>query len=95
MIKKQKRAEMIIIKKYVCKWMTRRAYLKLSSATTFIQCCWRHVQARKELLRIQQEAKELSIIPIGNSMMNHLKDRGNDTIQEMSYSSFGVKFSII
>jgi hypothetical protein len=37
--KKQKRAEMIIIKKYVCKWMTRRAYLKLLSATTFIKCC--------------------------------------------------------
>ena len=53
------------------------------------------MQARKELLRIQQEAKELSIIPIGNSMMNHLKDRGNDTIQEMSDSSFGVKFSIV
>ena len=27
--------------------MTRRAYLKLLSATIFIQCCWRQMRARK------------------------------------------------
>jgi hypothetical protein len=33
------------------------------------------VQARKELQRLQQEAKEFSIIPIGDLRMNHLKEK--------------------
>jgi hypothetical protein len=31
----------ITMQKYVRKWLVRRAYLKLLSATIFIQCCWR------------------------------------------------------
>jgi hypothetical protein len=37
---KQNRVAMVIIQKYICKWMARRIFLKLLSATTFIQCCW-------------------------------------------------------
>ena len=36
-------------KKYTHKWMARCAYLKLLSATTFIQCCYKQLRARKEL----------------------------------------------
>jgi hypothetical protein len=75
--------------------MGRHAYLKLLSATTFIQCCYRQLHARKELQRLKQEAKELSIKPVGDSTMNHLDERGNDTIQIRSDSDFGVKFPII
>jgi len=38
---------MIIIQKYIRKWMARRDYLKLLSATIFIQYYWRQVHARK------------------------------------------------
>jgi hypothetical protein len=31
---------------------------------------------------LKQEAYKTSIIPIGNLKMNHIEDRGNDTIQE-------------
>jgi hypothetical protein len=41
------------------------------------------LHARKELQRLKQEAKELSIKPIGDSRTNHLEERGNDTIQAM------------
>jgi hypothetical protein len=51
--------------------------------------------ARKELQRLQKEAKELSIQLVGDSRMNHLKERGNDTIQERSNSDFDVKCAII
>jgi hypothetical protein len=33
------------------------------------------VRARKELQRLQQEAKEFSIIHIGDLRMNHLKEK--------------------
>jgi len=57
-------------------------------AATFIQSCWRRLLGRKEL---QKEAKELSIQLTGDSRMNHLEERGNDTIQERSISDFDVK----
>jgi hypothetical protein len=34
----------VIIKKYVRKWLVRRAYLRFLSVTTSIQCCWRKVK---------------------------------------------------
>jgi hypothetical protein len=46
---------------------------------------------RKELQRLQNEAKELSIQLVGDSRMNHLEERGNDTIQARSNSDFDVK----
>jgi hypothetical protein len=61
------------------------------TAATFIQSCWRRLLARKELQRLQKEAKELSIQLIGDSRMNHLEERGNDTIQARSNSDFDVK----
>jgi hypothetical protein len=51
--------------------------------------------ARKELQRLQKKAKELSIQLIGDSRMNHLEERGNDTIQERSNSDFDVKSASI
>jgi hypothetical protein len=92
---KGKRAAVVIIQKYTHKWMARRAYLKLLSVTTFIQYCCRQLRVRKELQRIQQEAKELSIKPVSDSRMNHLEERGNDTIQIRSDSDFIIKFSIV
>jgi hypothetical protein len=65
------------------------------TAATFIQSCWRRLLARKELQRLQKEAKELSIQLVGDSRMNHLEDRGNDTIQERSNSDFDVKCATI
>jgi len=47
--------------------------------------------ARKELQKLQKEAKELSIQLIGDSRMNHLEERGNDTIQARSNSDFDLK----
>jgi len=75
--------------------MGKHSYLKLLSATTFIQCCYRQLHARKELKRMKWEAKELSIKLVDNSRMSHLEERGNDTIQVRSDSNFGVKFSIV
>jgi hypothetical protein len=69
----------VIIQKYISKWMARRAYLKLLLATTFIQYCWMQVCARKKLQRLQQDAKELSI-------------KLGDSIQKGSDLNFGVKF---
>jgi hypothetical protein len=51
--------------------------------------------ARKELQRLQNEVKELSIQLIGDSRMNHLEEKGNDTIQTRSNSDFDVKCAII
>jgi hypothetical protein len=51
--KKQKRIAVVIIEKYIRKWKARRAYLKLLSATMFIQCCGKQVRARKELQRLK------------------------------------------
>jgi len=39
--------------------------------------------ARKELQRLQEEAKNLSFFPVNDSRMNHVKERGNDTIRAM------------
>jgi len=64
-------------------------------AATFIQSCWQRLLARKKLQRLQKEAKELSIQLIGDSRMNHIEERGSDTIQERSNSDFDVKYSII
>jgi hypothetical protein len=44
---------------------------------------------------LQKEAKELSIQLLGDSRMNHLEERGNDTIQERSNSDFDVKVSVL
>jgi len=60
-------------------------------AATFIQSCWRRLLARKELRRLQKEAKELSIQLVGDSRMNHLEERGNETIQTRSNSDFDVE----
>jgi hypothetical protein len=59
-------------------------------AATFIQSCWRRLLARKKLQRLQNEAKELSIQLVFDSRMNHLEERGNDTIQSRSNSDFDV-----
>ena len=75
--------------------MARYAYLKLLSATIFIQCCWMQVSARKELQRQKQAANELSIKSVGDSRMNHIEERGNDTIQARFDSDFGIKFSTV
>jgi uncharacterized membrane protein YbaN (DUF454 family) len=58
-IKNKKKIVVVIIQKYICKWMTRCVYLKLLLATTFIQCCWMQMRARKELQRLKQEANEI------------------------------------
>jgi hypothetical protein len=50
------------------------------TAATFIQSCWRRLLVRKELQRLQKEAKEFSIQLVGDSRTNHLEERGNDTI---------------
>jgi hypothetical protein len=47
---------------------------------------------------MKQEDKELSIKPVGNSRMNHLEERGNDTIRatkKQSDSDFDVKCATI
>ena len=51
------------------------------TTVTFIQSCWWQLLARKELQRLKKKAKELSIQLVGDSRMNHLEKRGNDTIQ--------------
>jgi len=60
----------VVIQKYTCKWMARRVYLKLLSATIFIQCCYRQLCARKELQRLKQEAKEFSYIVLEIMLCN-------------------------
>jgi hypothetical protein len=53
------------------------------------------IVGKKELQRLQKEAKELSIQLVGDSRTNHLEDRGNDTIQERSNSDSNVKCATI
>jgi hypothetical protein len=65
------------------------------TAGTFIQSCWRQLLARKELQKLQNEGKELSIQLVGDSRTNHLEERGNDTIQARSNLDFDVKCAII
>jgi len=50
---------------------------------------------KKRTLKASKEAKEFSIQLIVDSRMNHLEDRGNDTIQERSNSDFDVKSASI
>jgi len=49
------------------------------------------IVGKKELQRLQTKAKELSIQLVGDSRMNHLEERGNDTIEARSNSDFDVK----
>ena len=65
------------------------------TAATFIQSCWLRLLARKEFQRLQNKAKELSIQLVGDSRMNHLEERGNDTIQAWSNSDFDIKYTTI
>jgi len=65
------------------------------TAATFIQSCWRRLLARKELQRLQKEAKELSIQLVGDKRTNHLEERGNDTIHARSNWDFDVKCATI
>jgi Skp family chaperone for outer membrane proteins len=51
--------------------------------------------ARKELQKLQKEAKELTTQLASDSRMNHLEERGNDTIQARSNSDFDVKYATI
>jgi hypothetical protein len=71
------------------------ADIRNRTAGTFIQSCWRRLLARKELQRLQKDAKELSIQLVGVSRMNYLEERGNDTIHERSNSNFDVKCATI
>ena len=72
---------MVIIQKYVRKWLVRRTYLKFLSVTSFIQCCWRKVLAIKEFRRFKQKATKVAINPIQDSRANLLEEGGNDTVQ--------------
>jgi hypothetical protein len=53
------------------------------------------IVGKKRTLKASKEAKELSIQLVGDSRMNQLEERGNDTIQERSNSDFNVKCSKI
>ena len=92
---------MVIIQKYVCKWLVRRAYLKFLLVTTSIQCCWKKVLAIRGFRRLKQEATEVTIDVIQDSRANLLEEGGNDTVlpydmtQARSDSDFGVNFSIV
>ena len=89
---------MLIIQKYVRKWLVRRAYLKFLSVTTSIQCCWRKVLAIRGFRRLKQEATEVAI---QDSRANLLEEGGNDTVQPCdttqvrSDSDFGVKSTTV
>jgi hypothetical protein len=50
---------------------------------------------KKELQRLQKEAKEFFIQLVGDLRMNHFEERGNDTIQVRSNSDFDVKCATI
>jgi uncharacterized membrane protein YqjE len=50
----------VIIQKYVRKWLVRCIYLKVLVVTTSIQCCWRKVLAIREFRRLKQEANEVA-----------------------------------
>jgi len=96
---RQRRVAVVMIQKYVRKWLVRRAYLKFLAITTSIQCCWRKVVAIKEFWRLKQEANEVATNPIQDSRANLLEEGGNDTVQPCdttqarSDSDFGVRVS--
>ena len=50
MMKNKKKALMVIIQKYIYKWMAKSTHLKLLPVITFIQSCWQQVRAEKEPL---------------------------------------------
>ena len=92
---------MVIIQKYVHKWLVRRAYLKFLLVTTSIQCCWRKVLAIRGFRRLKQEATEVYIDPIQDSRVNLLEEGWNDmvqpcdTTQVRSDSDFDVKSATV
>ena len=92
---------MVIIQKYVCKWLVRRAYLKFLLVTTSIQCCWKKVLAIRGFRRLKQEATEVAINPIQDSRANLLEEGGSDTVQPCDTTQvrsdldFGVKSATI
>jgi hypothetical protein len=98
---RRRRAAMVIIQKYVRKWLVRRTYLKFLSVTTPIQCCWRKVLAIRKFWRLKQEATKVATNPIQYSRTNLLKEGGNDTVQPCdttqvrSDSDFDVKSATI
>jgi hypothetical protein len=59
-------------------------------AATFIQSCWHRLLTRKELQRLQKKAKTWSLIPVNDSRMNHLEERGNDTIWAMKKNQIWI-----
>ena len=69
--------------------------IRKRTVATFIQSCWRRYLARKELQRLQNKAKEVSIQLIGDSRTNQLEERGNDMIQARSNLEFDVKCETI
>ena len=98
---KRWRRAVVIIQKYVRKWLVWRAYLKFLLVTSSIQCCWRKMLAIMEFWRLKQKANEVATNRIQDSRVNLLKEGGNDTVQPCgttqarSDSDFGVKFSTI
>jgi hypothetical protein len=78
---KQKWAILVIIQKYMHKWLAGHTYLKSLSPTIVIQCCWRQVLARREFWRLKQQAYGTTIIHIKDYKMNLLEERGNNTVQ--------------
>ena len=94
---RRKRAAVVIIQKYVRKWVVQRAYLKFFLVTTSIQCCWRKVLVIMEFRRLKQEATEVTTNPIQDSRANLHEEGGNDTVQPCDTiqvrldSDFGVK----
>jgi hypothetical protein len=98
---KKRRAAVVIIQKYVHKWLVRCAYLKFLAVTTSIQCCWRKVLAIREFRRLKQEALEVATNPIQDSRANLLEEGGNDTVQPCDTtqirldSDFGVKSTTV
>ena len=98
---RRRRVTVVIIQKYVRKWLVRRAYLKFLSVTTSIQCCWRKVLAIRGFRRLKQEATEVTINAIQDSRANLLEEGGNDTVQPCdttqvrSDSDFGVKSATV
>ena len=98
---RRRRAAVVIIQKYVCKWLVRRAYLKFLSVTTSIQCCWRKVLAIREFRRLKQEATEVTTNSIQDLRVNLLEEGGNDTVQPCdttqvrSDSDFGLNSATV
>jgi len=72
---RQRRAAVVIIQKYVRKWLVRHAYLKFLLVTTSIKCCWRNVLAIREFWRLKQVANEVASKPIRDLRVNLLEKR--------------------